>query len=28
KLHPSQIWPSRYFDNTGSLIERKPRNKS
>ncbi|MEQ1975117.1 helix-turn-helix transcriptional regulator [Xenorhabdus sp. SGI240] len=26
ELHPSEIWPSRYFDNMGSLIERKPRN--
>ncbi|MBD2810721.1 helix-turn-helix domain-containing protein [Xenorhabdus sp. Vera] len=26
ELHPSEIWPSRYFDNMGGLIERKPRN--
>ncbi|PHM28142.1 helix-turn-helix domain-containing protein [Xenorhabdus innexi] len=26
KLHPSEIWPSRYFDDIGNLIERKPRN--
>ncbi|MDX7990285.1 helix-turn-helix domain-containing protein [Xenorhabdus littoralis] len=26
ELHPSEIWPSRYFDNMGCLIERKPRN--
>ncbi|MDC9591375.1 helix-turn-helix transcriptional regulator [Xenorhabdus sp. XENO-10] len=28
ELHPSQIWPSRYFDNMSNLIERKPRNNS
>ncbi len=22
-IHPSEIWPSRYFDNTGHLIDRK-----
>ncbi|PHM52365.1 helix-turn-helix domain-containing protein [Xenorhabdus hominickii] len=26
KLHPSEIWPSRYTDINGQLIERKPRN--
>ncbi|MEI8663612.1 helix-turn-helix transcriptional regulator [Xenorhabdus bovienii] len=25
EMHPSQIWPNRYFDSTGHLIERKPR---
>ncbi|CDG96807.1 Sugar fermentation stimulation protein B (Ner-like protein) [Xenorhabdus bovienii str. puntauvense] len=25
EMHPSQIWPSRYFDSTGHMIERKPR---
>ncbi|MBD2798082.1 helix-turn-helix domain-containing protein, partial [Xenorhabdus sp. 18] len=28
ELHPSEIWPSRYFDMNGNLIERKCRNKS
>ncbi|MBC8949893.1 helix-turn-helix transcriptional regulator [Xenorhabdus sp. TS4] len=28
KLHPSEIWPSRYFDANGQLIERNPRNNS
>ncbi|PHM60512.1 sugar fermentation stimulation protein B [Xenorhabdus stockiae] len=27
-LHPSQIWPSRYFDHAGNLKERKPRKSS
>ncbi len=27
-LHPSQIWPSRYFDHAGNLKARKPRNSS
>ncbi|WP_047683826.1 helix-turn-helix domain-containing protein [Xenorhabdus budapestensis] len=27
-VHPSEIWPSRYFDQRGQLIERKFRNKS
>lgn len=27
-LHPSQIWPSRYFDHVGNLKARKPRNVS
>ncbi|MDX7987156.1 hypothetical protein FE392_07400 [Xenorhabdus sp. 12] len=27
-LHPSQIWPSRYFDHNGYLKERKPRHSS
>ncbi|CAM3850487.1 helix-turn-helix domain-containing protein [Xenorhabdus thuongxuanensis] len=28
ELHPSEIWPSRYFDpNTGELLERKVREK-
>ncbi|PHM39184.1 transcriptional regulator [Xenorhabdus mauleonii] len=25
KLHPSEIWPSRYFDRDGQLLERTPR---
>lgn len=25
-IHPSEIWPSRYFDSYGRLIERKARN--
>ncbi|WP_340617816.1 helix-turn-helix domain-containing protein [Xenorhabdus entomophaga] len=28
EIHPSEIWPSRYFDRHGQLIERKIRNKS
>ncbi|WP_036774606.1 helix-turn-helix domain-containing protein [Photorhabdus australis] len=28
EIHPSEIWPSRYFDKHGQLIERKFRNKS
>ncbi|CDH05999.1 transcriptional activator of maltose metabolism (fragment) [Xenorhabdus bovienii str. oregonense] len=28
EIHPSEIWPSRYFDMYGQLIERKVRNKS
>ncbi|PHM72338.1 helix-turn-helix transcriptional regulator [Xenorhabdus sp. KJ12.1] len=28
KLHPSEIWPSRYTDMDGQLIERKPRSNS
>ncbi|KMJ45150.1 transcriptional regulator [Xenorhabdus khoisanae] len=27
-IHPSEIWPSRYFDKNGQPIERKPRNNS
>ncbi len=27
EIHPSEIWPSRYFDNHGRLIERKVHNK-
>ncbi|MDE1483717.1 helix-turn-helix domain-containing protein [Xenorhabdus bovienii] len=27
-IHPSEIWPSRYFDMNGNLIERKIRDKS
>ncbi|WP_038193848.1 helix-turn-helix domain-containing protein [Xenorhabdus bovienii] len=27
-IHPSEIWPSRYFDMNGNLIERKNRDKS
>ncbi|MBE8596392.1 MULTISPECIES: helix-turn-helix domain-containing protein [unclassified Xenorhabdus] len=27
KIHPSEIWPSRYFDKRGQLVERKVRNK-
>ncbi|MGJ0635979.1 helix-turn-helix domain-containing protein [Xenorhabdus bovienii] len=27
-IHPSEIWPSRYFDRDGRLVERKARNKS
>ncbi|WKV52750.1 helix-turn-helix domain-containing protein [Dickeya fangzhongdai] len=23
--HPAEIWPSRYFDETGTLIDRKRR---
>ncbi|MBE8598151.1 helix-turn-helix domain-containing protein [Xenorhabdus sp. BG5] len=26
-VHPSEIWPSRYFDKQGQLIERKIRSK-
>ncbi|MBD2812579.1 helix-turn-helix domain-containing protein [Xenorhabdus sp. Vera] len=26
-IHPSEIWPSRYFDQLGQFIERKVRNK-
>ncbi len=26
-IHPSEIWPSRYFDSYGRLVERKARNK-
>ncbi|PHM39178.1 transcriptional regulator [Xenorhabdus mauleonii] len=26
KLHPSEIWPSRYFDRDGQLLERTPRH--
>ncbi|PHM39101.1 transcriptional regulator [Xenorhabdus mauleonii] len=26
KLHPSEIWPSRYFDLNGQLLERTPRS--
>jgi Ner family transcriptional regulator len=26
-IHPSEIWPSRYFDMYGRLIERKVRDK-
>ncbi|MDE9538900.1 helix-turn-helix domain-containing protein [Xenorhabdus bovienii] len=25
-IHPSEIWPSRYFDSYGRLVERKARN--
>ncbi|WP_422108932.1 helix-turn-helix domain-containing protein [Xenorhabdus bovienii] len=25
-FHPSHIWPSRYFDNMGRPIKRRPRN--
>ncbi|KER01715.1 helix-turn-helix domain-containing protein [Photorhabdus temperata] len=25
-IHPSEIWPSQYFDVNGHLIERKARN--
>ncbi|WP_099143457.1 helix-turn-helix domain-containing protein [Xenorhabdus kozodoii] len=25
EIHPSEIWPSRYFDMCGQLIERKAR---
>ncbi|PHM37785.1 sugar fermentation stimulation protein B [Xenorhabdus mauleonii] len=25
EIHPSEIWPSRYFDQTGQLIERTTR---
>ncbi|PHM49544.1 transcriptional regulator [Xenorhabdus sp. KK7.4] len=28
EIHPSEIWPSRYFDSYGELIERKVRDKS
>ncbi|CBJ82906.1 transcriptional activator of maltose metabolism (fragment) [Xenorhabdus bovienii str. Jollieti] len=29
EIHPSEIWPSRYFDSyTGELLERKVRDKS
>ncbi|KLU16121.1 MULTISPECIES: helix-turn-helix domain-containing protein [Xenorhabdus] len=28
EIHPSEIWPSRYFDEQGCLIERRIRNKS
>lgn len=24
-IHPSEIWPSRYFDSSGSLLDRKMR---
>ncbi|MCC8380212.1 helix-turn-helix transcriptional regulator [Xenorhabdus sp. PB30.3] len=27
EIHPSEIWPSRYFDSYGQLIERHARNK-
>ncbi|MDC9598865.1 helix-turn-helix domain-containing protein [Xenorhabdus anantnagensis] len=27
-IHPSEIWPSRYFDSYGRLIERKVRKIS
>ncbi|CDH04986.1 hypothetical protein XBO1_1630002 [Xenorhabdus bovienii str. oregonense] len=27
EINPSQIWPSRYLDNEGNLIERNPRKK-
>ncbi|PHM39624.1 transcriptional regulator [Xenorhabdus mauleonii] len=27
-IHPSEIWPSRYFDSYGQPIERKIRDKS
>ncbi|REF28529.1 Nlp family transcriptional regulator [Xenorhabdus cabanillasii] len=27
-IHPSEIWPSRYFDMNGQLIERKARNQT
>ncbi|MDC9589767.1 helix-turn-helix transcriptional regulator [Xenorhabdus sp. XENO-10] len=28
EIHPSEIWPSRYFDMYGQLIARKARDKS
>ncbi|CDH26240.1 hypothetical protein XBKB1_530007 [Xenorhabdus bovienii str. kraussei Becker Underwood] len=28
EIHPSEIWPSRYFDSYGELVERKVRDKS
>ncbi|PHM70018.1 helix-turn-helix domain-containing protein [Xenorhabdus kozodoii] len=28
EVHPSEIWPSRYFDQRGQLIERKILSKS
>lgn len=27
-IHPSEIWPSRYFDTEGKLIERQPRSRT
>ncbi|MBD1229585.1 helix-turn-helix domain-containing protein [Xenorhabdus griffiniae] len=27
EVHPSEIWPSRYFDQRGQLIERKVKNQ-
>ncbi|PWC20158.1 hypothetical protein DDT52_09805 [Brenneria roseae subsp. roseae] len=26
-VHPAEIWPSRYFDDSGILLDRKPRRK-
>ncbi|WP_143706593.1 helix-turn-helix domain-containing protein, partial [Xenorhabdus innexi] len=28
EIHPSEIWPSRYFDMNGQLIERIARKAS
>ncbi|MDC9598295.1 helix-turn-helix domain-containing protein [Xenorhabdus anantnagensis] len=28
EIHPSEIWPSRYFDKDGQLIERKARKRA
>ncbi|MBD2827159.1 helix-turn-helix domain-containing protein, partial [Xenorhabdus szentirmaii] len=27
EIHPSEIWPGRYFDSNGQPIERKVRDK-